>query len=349
MPGWHWRLLLFTIAVALSVHERSFAQWTPIEGAPETNVPVAVTEFPVGTGNGVTVFVTSTVGNVYYNTFNILNKIPVALGNWNLATFSGVVPRDWFDSPVAVTMRNGELFVFGRIKKFGNPTFNNDLPVNSIRWAHTTDNREHWTDWLPLPGGGTTREVMAAVSWKDAIYLFRTGEDGKVSMNMLLNNVWSGWSPVPGSPVLTKGLTATVTNGQLFLLGIASSNNMPTKISASIKSTHSLSWSIWEPIAGSEKSYAGLSVNNNADTELQLFGIKYNNVLHGVGYIQNHFSLPISGRAAGKFHNWDGWKLLENGDDNFYYQPLSIPSNYPSAADHIIFSIAKRKLYYRFL
>jgi len=122
-------LLLLSSLIASHL---TLSQWTQID-APATDCSVAVSDN--GSGSAVVIFLTGTDNNIYYNTLD-LNENRL-LSTWQEATFPGSVPRNWFDSPPTCATLKGELYVFGRIRKFGNPTFNMDLPENTIYWAHT--------------------------------------------------------------------------------------------------------------------------------------------------------------------------------------------------------------------
>jgi hypothetical protein len=344
------QVFIISVVFLFFLNSQSHSQWIPLNDAPETNCSVTVSEFTVGTGNGVVIFLTSTSGNVYYNTFNILNDIPVPTSSWQLATFSGAVPRDWFDSPVTLTTMNGELYVFGRIRKFGNPAFNKNLPVNKIFWAHTTDGQNHWTDWTPLPSGGTTDASMSAVTWNESIYLFsKSVADGKIYQNIFFNNTWSGWSVIGGSTIFTQGLSATIAANRLYLFG-TSNDHIAMKNSATIKTNHKTVWSIWEPLSdGGEKFYSTLTVANDADQTLRLFGFKYNNVQHGIGILENDYDIPIPNIKSKSLNKWIGWHTLEENEDKYYYNPPSIPADLRPTYKKILFVIANRKLYYRYL
>lgn len=346
--------LKFFIGVALLLGSTSklFSQWTLLETGWETNCPVAVSESVLATGDEVYIFLTNTDHQVYYNNFVLLNNTLVGVNSWRQVTFPGVVPRDWFDSPVTFTKLNGELYVFGRIREFGNPAFNKDLPANSIFWAHTTDGQNHWTDWTPLPGGGTTAEPMQALTCNGGIFLFGIGvNDRKIYQNVFTNNEWRGWVPV-GDATFAKGISATIAANRLYLFGISNDYTL-IKNSAAIRPDNTTDWSTWEPVSETgEKFYSTVTATNYADKEIHLFGIKYNNVQHGVGIVENINTLPPTNRRSTlglAKANWTGWHSLEENDDSFYYHAPSVSSDMRLNERKIIFAISHRKLYYRFL
>jgi hypothetical protein len=69
---------------------------------------------------------------------------------------------------------------------------------------------EAWSDgWTEVPGGGKTDCALASTVFQGQLFLFATGTDYGVYVNVLGNGGWSGWEQVPGGARTNVAVSAT--------------------------------------------------------------------------------------------------------------------------------------------
>jgi len=186
---------------------------------------------------------------------------------------------------------------------------------------------------------------MKAVTW-NGIYLFSKGiNDEKIYQNTFTNG-WSGWSLVDNSVSFSEGLAATATESSLYLFGV-SNEHAAMGITAFMKADQSIGWTMWEPIPGNgEKFYSSLAATNNANKEINLLGIKYNSLGHGIGIVETDYTIPTRGIENPKTKKWTDWVTLDNKE---VANPPAVCADLLPPGKRIILVVSNQQVFYRFL
>jgi hypothetical protein len=314
-------------------------RWVQID-APPTKTSVCVTDN--GSGSAVAVFLTGIDHNIYYNTIDLVSG--KSLSTWQKATFPGPVPRDLFDSPAACTALNGELYVFAPVRKYP-PGGLISIAPDTIYMANTKNGQRQWTDWVPLPSGGTTNEAMAATTYGSTILLFGKGVgDKRVYQNVFSNNAWSGWSLVNNSLTTSQGLATAILRDRLFLFVIGETDN---KIHWMSRQLNNPTWAAPDlvPMGNLGPVNSQVAATSTANAGIRLYG-----VFSGSGggpVMVNVYTRPTPGGVKG---GWGEWKPLP-GRQTTNFAP-AVASTAPSAAAdamRAVFVVSGDKLYVQFL
>jgi hypothetical protein len=79
------------------------------------------------------------------------------------------------------------------------------------------EGNEPWTGWVEVPGDGRTDVAPEVTTFHGNLYLFCTGLDSRIYLNVQNEALWIGWSEVPGDGRTDAGLSATVHGDVLYL------------------------------------------------------------------------------------------------------------------------------------
>jgi hypothetical protein len=186
--------LLFGLGLAPLSHAQITCApnaWAEVPGAGITN----------GSGPSVTLlnnnlhlFVTGGLDLVYTNVYRAQSG---SWSGWSEVPGGG---RTGGQSPTAIAYR-GDLYVFV-------------LDSTGLIYVNKALGGNTWSGWSEVPGGGVgtgglAAAVLSPIVRPDELELYVRGTDGRIYINTLAREAWSGWTEVPGGGITTDGPAAT--------------------------------------------------------------------------------------------------------------------------------------------
>jgi hypothetical protein len=144
--------------------------------------------------NNLHLFVTGGLDRVYTNVYT------AASGSWSGWSELPGGGTTGGSGPTAIAYRS-DLYVFV-------------LDSTGHIYANKGTAGATWSGWSEVPGGGvgTGRlgaAVLSPIVRPDELELFVRGTDGRIYINTMAANAWSGWTEVPGGGITTNGPAAT--------------------------------------------------------------------------------------------------------------------------------------------